>query len=466
MSDEYVAMDDELRTGSADASRPPPAARPSEKAGTGHAWYVVIVLMSCYTLSFVDRQILSLLVGPIKQDLGISDARIGLLQGLAFAFFYTLLGLPMGRIADRGSRRNLIAAGVFFWSLMTALCSAAGSFWSLFLARTGVGVGEATLGPSAMSLIADYFTKERLGTALSVYSAGIFVGAGLALIVGGGVVSAVTGLPEVSVPLLGKIASWRLTFLIVGLPGLLVGLLVYTVREPPRRNLLLGAEGEAARLGLREVLAQFMLRWRSVVGISTGLAAQAMCVYAMQAWAPTFFIRVFGWSPRQTGLVLGTVIMTTGCLGMYVGGSLCDRWLRRGITEAPLKVGVLSTAAAGLFFVLAMCVQEAAWTVVVLAPALFLLAVPVGSCYAALQLIFPNQLRGQVSALLLFTINVGGLIVGPWLVGALNDLWGGQMVGYSLAVAVGLGSLASACLLRATYGPYRNHYAMLQTGTK
>ena len=184
-----------------------------------YAWYVVIILMVCYTLSFIDRQILSLLVKPIQQDLGINDTEMGLLQGAAFGIFYTLLGLPMGWLADRISRRNLIAVGIFFWSLMTALCAVARSFGSLFFARMGVGVGEATLAPSAFSMISDYFPRERLGTALSVYSAGIFIGAGLALIVGGTVVSAVSNIPAITMPVLGTIASWRLTFLIVGLPG-------------------------------------------------------------------------------------------------------------------------------------------------------------------------------------------------------------------------------------------------------
>ncbi len=429
-----------------------------------YGWYIVIVLMLCNTLSFIDRQILSLLVAPIKQDLHISDARIGLLQGLAFALFYTLLGLPVGRIADRSSRRNVIAAGVFFWSLMTALCSVAKSFSSLFLARMGVGVGEAALTPSAISLIADYFRREHLGKALSVYSAGIFIGAGLALIVGGTVVSAVTHLPDVTVPILGTMASWRLTFLIVGIPGLLVGVLVYTVREPLRRNLLRTTAGEVSQLSFREGLSQLTLRWQSVVGVSVGLSMQAMCNYALQAWAPTFFIRVFAWTPRQTGWVLGTMILVTGCFGMYVGGSLCDRWQRKKISEASLKVGVAGTIGAGFFFVLAMSIQQPAWTVVVLIPALFFLAMPVGSSYAALQLIFPNQLRGQVSALLLFTINVGGLTLGPWFVGLLNDLLGEKMVGYSLAITVGLASIASASLFRATYGPFRKHYAMMQEG--
>src|SRR5215471_11940181 len=168
--------------------------------GLGYAWYVVLILMICYTVSFIDRQILSLLVGPIQKDLGISDFRMGLLQGLAFAVFYTLLGLPMGRLADRRNRRNLVAVGIFFWSLMTALCSFAKTYLSLFLARVGVGVGEATLGPSAFSLIADYFPRERLAKALSVYSAGIFIGAGMALIVGGAVSQAASNLPPVDLP--------------------------------------------------------------------------------------------------------------------------------------------------------------------------------------------------------------------------------------------------------------------------
>jgi MFS family permease len=442
----------------------PPAATANEPS-LGYAWYVVIVLMICYTLSFIDRQILSLLVAPIKQDLGISDARIGLLQGLAFAVFYTLLGFPLGRVADRKSRRNLIAVGVFAWSFMTAVCSLAHSFWSLFLARMGVGVGEATLGPAAFSLISDYFPKERLGKALSVYSAGIFIGAGMANIVGGTVSQAAIKMPPVTLPLVGTMAPWRLTFLIVGIPGLLIGLLAYSVREPLRKNVLRNVDGQVSEVGLREVFDQLILRWRSVVGVSLGLSSQAMCNYALQAWAPTFFIRVFGWNLRQAGLVLGLMILIAGCLGMYAGGVLCERWQRRGISEAPLKVGVVGTVGAGIFFVLAMCIQQVAWTLTLLVPALFFLAVPVGSSYAALQLIFPNQLRGQVSALLLFTITVGGLVLGPWFVGILNDRMGLNMVGYSLAITVGLASLVSAILFRTTYAPYRKHYQMMHAGS-
>jgi MFS family permease len=438
-------------------------AQVSHQSSMRYAWYVVFVLMVCYTLSFIDRQILSLLVAPIKRDLGISDTRIGLLQGLAFALFYTLLGFPLGWIADRYSRRNLIAAGVFFWSLMTALCSVAMSFSSLFLARMGVGVGEATLGPSAFSLISDYFPKERLGGALSVYAMGIFIGSGMALIVGGTVVDAVQEMPAVTLPVIGELASWRLTFLIVGIPGLLIGLLAYTVREPLRRNLLRNQDGKVMQLKFGEVVSQLVIRWRSVVGVSLALSTQAMCNYAVQAWAPTFFQRVHGWSPGKTGLILGSMILTVGIIGMYFGGRLCDRWMDRRIKEATLKVGLLSTVCAGLFFGLSMSMPSLTWLLVFMVPAQFFLAMPIGSSYAALQLIFPNQMRGQVSALLLFAINIGGLMLGPFLPGFFNDYLfrDENMVGYSLTLTVVMASSLSAVMFRSTYGPYRTHYAQM-----
>src|SRR5271170_6841305 len=186
-------------TQSARANQPPSQAATSMR----YAWYVVIVLTGLYMLSFVDRTILSLLVGSIKRDLGISDTRIGLLQGLSFALFYTVMGLPLGRLADTRSRRNLIAAGVVVWSIFTSFCSASKSFWSLFLTRIGVGVGEAGLSPAAYSLISDYFPPEKLGLALSVYSMGLFIGSGLALLVGGATVDALSHLPPVTLPLLG-----------------------------------------------------------------------------------------------------------------------------------------------------------------------------------------------------------------------------------------------------------------------
>jgi len=436
------------------------------RASLGYAWYVVFVLMICYTLSFIDRTILSLLVGPMRRELQISDTQVGLLQGLAFALFYTMCGLPLGHLADRYNRRNIIAIGILVWSAATALCAGARSFTSLFLARMGVGVGEAALSPAAFSLISDYFPKERLSAALSVYSMGVFIGSGLALMVGGLVVQAVTQLPPMDVFLLGEIAPWRFTFLAVGLPGVLVALLVYTIREPLRRNALRQQDGQAKRLSVGEAAAQLRMRWESVLGVSVGMGGQAMCTYAFTAWGPTFFQRLHGWSPAQTGRNLGLVILLTGCTGMYLGGALSDRWLKQGIREAPLKVGVLAAWATGFFFGVAFLVPgaTAGWTLGWLVPALFFLAFPIGSAYASLQLIFPNQVRGQVTALLLVIFNLIGLTLGPLLPGVLNDyvFEDGRMVGTSIALTVIGGSILMIILFRSIYAPYRRHHALMQ----
>src|SRR5262245_3697137 len=422
------------------------AVDPAAAKDLRYAWYVAIVLMACNTLSFIDRQILSLLVTPIKLELGISDTQIGLLQGLAFGLFYTMLGIPMGRIADRGSRRTLVAVGIFCWSLMTALCAGARSFWTLFAARMGVGVGEATLSPSAFSLLSDYFPKERLATALSIFSMGVFFGSGLALIVGGLII--------------GAVGSWRLTFLIVGLPGLLATLLVFTIKEPERKNLL---GGKATKLTLAEVVEQVKLRWQWVIGICLAFAFQALCNYSQQAWLPSFFTRTHDWTKKQAGLTLGLISLVTGLLGAYLGGRLCDYWQRRGKTDAPLRVGVLATASAGFFFSLAMLMPALKWQLGFLVPAFFFLAVPIGSSYASLQLILPNQARGQVGALQVFTLNLFGLILGPFLPGFFNDylFHDPKMVGLSLALTVGMASLLSAALFYATWRPYRMHYAQM-----
>lgn len=442
-----------------------PAITPAERPSLRYAWYVVLVLMLCYTLSFVDRQILSLLVGPIKRDLMISDTRIGVLQGLAFAVFYTLAGLPIGRIVDTYGRRNPIAAGIFLWSLMTASCSAAKSFWTLFLARIGVGVGEATLSPAAFSLISDYFPKEQLGLAISVYTMGIFVGSGIALAVGGTVVDAVVRMPALHLPILGVVATWRLSFLLVGIPGLLVVLLVYTIREPLRRNLLRTADGRAAELGLWDVLAQVRTRWQAFTGLSVAMIFQSLASYSFLSWAPAFFQRIHGWTPGQSGRALGVILLIFGCSGMYVGGSLCDRWQQRGIREAPLKVTMLSAVGACVFLGIAMLVPNPYLALSLMAPGLFFQAMPIGSAYAAVQLIFPNQVRGQVSAFFMFILNLGGISLGPLLPGVFNDYLfkNEKMLGPSVSLSIALASVGMMIILPLTYRHYRRDYETMNS---
>jgi len=426
----------------------------------GVAWYAVFILMLCYTLSYADRQILAFLVGPLKLDLHISDTEVGLLQGLAFAVIYALLGLPMGMLADRFNRRNIVAIGVIVWSLMTALSSFARSFWSLAAARMGVGIGEATLSPCAFSMIADSFPKERLGSALSVYTMGIQLGSGLALIIGGVVAQAVSHLPPIEVPGLGSFAAWRVTFLIVGAPGILVALLLFTIREPARRALLLTTGGAAAPLSVSEVIAQIRLRSRSVAGIAVMISCQATCNYALLAWGPTFFERLHQWPKARTGLALGLITLSCGCIGLFVGGRISDRWQRNGVPEGSLRVGLISLLGVGLTLAPAMLLPEASWTIALLVPAVFFIGLPIGCGYAAVQLIFPNQVRGFVSAVVIFAVGLSGLGLGALLPGLLNDrlFHDGRMVGYSISLTVALASVLGLLAVAATLAPYRADY--------
>ena len=434
----------------------------SSEQARRYAWYVTIVLMLCYALSFVDRQILGLLVPQIKSDLGISDTRIGLLQGLSFAMFYAVMGLPLGRVADRTNRRNLIAICITFWSFFTASCAAARSFPTLFLARMGVGIGEAGLNPASFSILSDYFSRERLGAALSVFYIGNLLGSSLALIVGGTAVQAVTQRPEVTLPILGTIASWRLTFLIVGIPGLLFALLVFTVREPVRTNLARDSSG-AVKMSLSETFRQIYARRQSIAGISLGFVFQSACNYAFTAWVPTYFLRVHGWSIGETGRALGFVILPLGCLGLYLGGYLSDRWQKRGVVDGPLIVAIPSAIGIILFLVPAMLMPTAALSLALIGPGFFFLVLPMGTSSAALQVIVPNQVRAQVGALYLFILNLGGLTLGPMLPGLFSDYLfkDPQMVGASIALTMTAAGALMLAVILATRRPYRTHYRMM-----
>lgn len=434
----------------------------SESASSAYAWYVAAVLTLCYTASFLDRQILSLLVGPIKQDLKISDTLVGLLQGFSFALFYAAMGLPLGRIADTTHRRNLISMCIAFWSLFTTVCSGARSYATFFLARMGVGIGEAGLNPAAFSILSDYFSKERLGAALSVFYLGQMLGSSLALVVGGTVVQSVTGHPEATVPILGKIASWRLTFLILGLPGLLLALLAFTVREPVRKNLARSAAG-GTQLSVAESIDEIAKRWQSVLGVSLGFAFLAACIYGFSAWVPTYFLRVHGWTIGETGRALGFLILPFGWAGLCFGGWLSERWQKRGMIDAPLRVAIPSAVGIVAILAPAMLMRSAALSLALIGVGYFFLVLPLGTSAAALQAIVPNQVRAQVGALFLFILNLGGLTLGPLLPGVFADylFCDPKMIGKGLAITLASSGVLLFVIISATRRPYHDHYRQM-----
>lgn len=420
-----------------------------------YAWYVVAVLALANASAFIDRQVLGLLVGPIRRDLGISDTQMGVLYGLAFAAFYTLLGLPIGRLADRGSRRAIVGIGIGAWSVMTVLCGLARSYDQLLLARFGVGIGEAALAAPALSLLSDYFPAERRATALSVYTLGIYLGAGLANLVGGALLSAMDTGGLTMLPLIGQVRSWQAVFVLVGLPGLLVAALMVTVREPRRRET--GQREGAGAFAIRDLLGYLGANRRTFLCHNVGYALFALVNFATAAWLPTHLIRTYGWTAARAGITLGVLTTTVGVSGVIVGGRVADTMLARGRTDAKLRVGVIAALAnlvCGVAYTLA---PTAALSVTALVPYNFFASFAFGAAVAAVQEITPNRMRAQAGALFVSAMTLVGLGLGPSLVGLLTDrVFGADgAVRYSLLFVTVVGLTGAAALLAAGFAPYR-----------
>lgn len=413
------------------------------------AWYMLGVLLIANVLSFVDRQILVLLVQPIRQDLGISDTQISLLQGFAFTILYSIVGLPLGRYADRNNRRNLIICGVAIWSVMTMCCGFAHTYGQLFAARIGVGIGEATLAPAAYSMICDAFRPQRRGTALGIYSSGIYLGIGVSVALGGAVLALIRGAAEVTLPMIGIVRSWQAAFICVGAPGLIVALLMFTVREPHRHS---GSQAGAENRTMTEAW-HYLTRHRSLVSLQIlGYTCMATAAYGLGSWAPTYLMRVQHLPPSKAGIYYGLAVAVLGTLGGIAGGMLGDRWLSAGRSDARLLISIIVC----LFWIPCILVSTQTNN-----PTTAVLMFGVASCFSSasnglgpttLQDIVPGWLRGQATALFFFVINLLGLGIGPTAVALVTD----RLFGYDAAVrysiplvAIPLILLGSALLMAA-----------------
>ena len=412
--------------------------------------------MLAYTLSYIDRQILSMLVEPIKADLGISDTQIGLLQGLAFAVFYTLVGIPMGRLADNGNRKKLIAWGIFVWSFATAACGLAKTFWQLFAARVGVGVGEAALGPAAYSTLADLFPPERRSRAIGVYSIGVYLGIGLAAVIGGQVIGALADSPPLVLPLVGELAAWHVTFLIVGVPGLLVALWVATLREPLRR----GAQRLA--VPVREVV-EFALgeRLRLLATHFLGFSMLTMLFNATVFWMAPYLMRTHAMTPQQFGTQLGMTLAIAGGVGIYSGGVFADFLRNRGVATAELWPGIVSALGVLPFGLGTVQAATGGNSLLLFAGFMFFSSFAFAPAASALSIVCPNRLRGQISAVYLFFVNLAGIGVGSFLTGFFNDyvFRDPARVGDSIAWIIAIAAPLAMMLLLLCMRPYREAQA-------
>ncbi len=404
---------------------------------SAYANYVLAVLLIVYILNFVDRQVMAVFIGPIKAEFGASDTAMGLLVGFAFALLYTIAGIPIAWLADRASRRNIIALGLAAWSAMTVACGLARDFSQLVLARIGVGIGEAAGSPPSHSLIADYFAPGRRATALAVYASGVFLGSGLAYLFGG---------------YLREMYDWRTAFIIVGAPGLFFAVLVrLSVREPPR-----GWSEQRVRPQAPVSLAQtlrYLSGSRSWLMLMGGFSLLSLTGYAVLMWGYEFFGRVHGLKPLETGQWMGLIVGLGGCLGSLLGGRLADHLERRDPVAAvrgPVLISLAGMPLGALF----LWLDDTRASLLCFAPFFLLLNVYVPALYSCNQALARLPMRATATALMLFLTNIVGAGLGPLLVGMLSDLFsarhGELSIRYALLCVIAIGVAGCAALLAAS----------------
>ncbi|MDG1388787.1 MAG: MFS transporter [Halioglobus sp.] len=384
--------------------------------------YTLFVLLLAYILSFVDRNVMAVLIGPIRAQFDISDFQYSLLHGFAFSMFYIALGLPIARLADQRSRKWIITAGILLWSIMTCLCGVTKSFTGLFLARIGVGVGEAALSPPAYSLLSDLFTPEKLPRAMAIYTLGITLGGGLAYIVGGAIYQHFEASGGTTLPLFGRVQAWQITFIAVGLPGLLVAGLLSLMNEPDRPTAdALCAAADNANPSLGDVAQQLKDHWRAYLGLIGSMSMLAILGYGTMAWFPEFMMRTFNADRAVIGGQFGMLFIVAGSLGTLAGGWSVKPLAERGFSDAPMRV-ILACALLWLVpATLGPLSPSPTLALFAAAPIIFFLNAYFGVGIAGVQLITPPQMRAQISALMLFSTNLFGLAFGPSAVALITD---------------------------------------------
>lgn len=419
----------------------------------GYAWYVVIILYLAYTLSFVDRQIIAFLVGPIRAALNVSDFEFSLIHGMAFVVFYTIMGIPLGRLADSRNRRGIITIGIAIWSFMTTMCGVASTYVQLFLARIGVGVGEAALSPAAYSIISDSFPKEKRSLPISIYSAGVLCGAGLANVFGGLIVDYALKAGAVQIPVFGTVQPWQLAFILVGLPGILIVLLMATVREPLRR--------EKATAGKSVPFSATLAHGRkyafAYLTVIFGATFFATTNFSLMSWVPSLFERSYGWSRAQTGPMFGGIIFIGGTIGLAAGGWLANRMIRAGNTTAYSRIMIWTQLLTIPALALLVAVDNPYWTMSCIAFIVLFLSTHVGLAPSAISAITPNEMRGQVIAFYFFLLNLIGMTGGTSGVAAFTDFYfhNDLAVGKSISVVATIASTLGVLTLILGLKAYR-----------
>jgi MFS family permease len=413
------------------------------------AWATVFLLIMFVFISYIDRQIVSLLVEPIKHDLGLSDTQISLVQGIAFALFYSCAGVPLAMIADRYSRRLLLFSGIVIFSLASAACGLMRSFEGLFAARLIVGIGEAVLTPIALSIISENFPRDKLGKAMGVFSCSIYIGFGGALIVVGAVMGYLSGIPNLSVPFFGEIRPWQATFLVTALPAVPLAFLAFTLRDP-RDEAASSARAAGMQVKRLSVPLKIALAGRgtALAHLLAGFASLSVISYVTLAWTPAFFVRRHDWDVPTIGLWFGVIVLTTGISGSLLFGNVISRLMKGGRNDACFTVPAISCMVAMVFFVVGYLIDSPWGTLACIGVGYFGLSAMGPAAYTAIPLVAPVEARARVSSFFVFTIAIAGAGLGPLFVASITDyvlkdeMRLGESLAIVIAIVVPLGSLA------------------------
>ena len=429
---------------------------PADDGALFHQWYMVAMLMLAMVVSFIDRQIITLLVEPIRRDLDITDTGISLLMGAAFVIFYVVMGVPIARLSDSRNRKKIIGVGMLLWSIATAACGLAKNFGQLFAARVGVGVGEATLTPAAYSMIADAFPAKKLGRAIAVFATGIYIGAGLAGVLGGWAVKLISNAGTVDIPLIGTLYPWQMTFIAVSIPGLiLVTVMSLTIREPARRNIRNATAGKA--VPFRDVIKFMWSNKRTYGAIFVAYAFSGIAFYGFLSWIPEFIRRVHGWDIGSAGILFGAIYMVFGTAGALSGGWISDWLTEKGYEDAALRAATTFFAISMPLMTLTPLMPTMTLFIPMLALAAFAKSMQQALSPVAIQLITPNEMRAQATSIF-FVISVFPAIgLGATSVALITDFvfHDDLAIGYSLAIVSAVMMTLATISLYTGIKPYR-----------
>lgn len=403
------------------------------------AWGTVAILNVFYIFAMLDRQIVSMIVDPIKADLGLTDVQIGLLMGLSFALFYAICALPVGWLVDNKPRRLVIFVGVACWSLATAMSGFARSFYQLFIARMIVGLGEAVLHPAAYSMISDSFPQKRITIAISVFTMGAYFGSAIAILAGGAIADIATTSDVIKLPIVGEFKSWQIVFFLAGLPCLFFSFAIFLVPEPVRKGLAdLGKESDVGWLDAWKFIKQRPLLW---ILFTVGVIQMNIMQNSLILWIPSFISRYHGWSPGEYGPILALIILVPAICGKMFAGVIADHFRAKGIRDIYMRYYVFVIPIAAPLAIYGLMSPEIFVFFGFICFYYFFLSPFHGVAAAAIQTVTPNKLRGKMSSLVLMFTNIIGLGLGPVLVSFIGQ----EVVKDQVNLGISLSIVVAVC---------------------